>query len=225
MTTSARNPDVVFPDDWGQSILTAELGTVAALVGEGFERIVRVLNPAYALADGHWKPVLWVEIAAARDRQLDLGASSFKEVSGVVLHSGAAGTGWTIEPEVGGDPKVLLEVASVLRRFTKDPAAVAFGVWDGFSAIRDLEDATVRLESRHYVVTRGPIGGIVDPTGYGPPANLAWSDSPEWLVVSDIDLPASYVAGPSDVADALLRHPDLECIEVSSETRLSEPLS
>ncbi len=194
---------------------------MASLVGVGFPAMVRVCNPAYRIVDGGGVPVRWREMAAARGVKVDLASCSFFDAAGVRLHSGDAGAGWEIEPRVGGDPRVLVEVVSVLRRFTADPARVGMGVWDGYAGLRDRFPGTMRVGRLAYHPTVGPLGCVVDPTGWGYPANLAWTG--EWLMVSDVDLPSTYVAGSEELAAALVSDGDLEAVRVDRDTPVDEP--
>lgn len=50
--------------------------------------------------------------------------------------------------------------------------------------------------------------------------HLWWPEDRAWVVVSEIDYDSTLVAGTQALAEALLEHPDIECLEVSPDTSL-----
>jgi hypothetical protein len=67
----------------------------------------------------------------------------------------------------------------------------------------------VSLPSREYLLFRGRPR---DAEGWEHGPNLWWPDDHAWCVASEIDLPYTYVGGPPELVDAILRHPAIEAL-------------
>ncbi len=224
MSQRTFSPKSRFPKAWHASMSTSPKGTVASLVGDRFERVVRVLNPLHTVGDGR-PPVRWSEIASSNGRLVDLACCSYFDISGKILHSGKSEFAGLEEPLAGGDPSVLISIANGIRRSSDVPSSALFAVWDGFGSQRTVTTESFLIgRLSYFVIESTSLDRIVDPLGRGQPANLAWSEQSNWLVASPIDLPSTYVAGSIGMVGTLLDDPGLECAEVHPSFSTLEPL-
>jgi hypothetical protein len=77
-------------------------------------------------------------------------------------------------------------------------------------ATRSLpERKRVRLPNRDYLLFREPLAKA---EGWEDGPNLWWPDDRAWCVASEIDLPYTYVGGPKDLVDAILKSPAIEAL-------------
>jgi hypothetical protein len=67
----------------------------------------------------------------------------------------------------------------------------------------------VRLPHRDYLLFREPLAKA---EGWEDGPNLWWPDDRAWCVASEIDLPYTYVGGPKELVDAILRSPAIEAL-------------
>jgi hypothetical protein len=67
----------------------------------------------------------------------------------------------------------------------------------------------VKLPNRDYLLFRGPIAKA---EGWEDGPNLWWPDDQAWCVASEIDHPYSYVGGPHELIDAIVKDPALESL-------------
>lgn len=215
-----------FHSSWLDSIAKADVGTVAALVGRSFGSFARVLHPAYRLRFGQADPVAWANLGGSTEEPPDLASCSFFEASGCLLHSGDTGRNWDIEPKVGELTMTVLR--TVLRSL--DPIAsendeVNLGFWTGYRHMSERSDSPCqfRVGKRTYVAYRSPRSQIASLSEDRGP-NLVWSPNSDWLVVSDVDLPSSYVGGDPQAVSRLLRS-GLDVVSVGPDTRVAEPVA
>jgi hypothetical protein len=55
-------------------------------------------------------------------------------------------------------------------------------------------------------------GSITQAAGWQDGPNLWWPDDRTWCVASEIDLPYTYVGGPKNLIDEILRSAELEAV-------------
>jgi hypothetical protein len=67
----------------------------------------------------------------------------------------------------------------------------------------------VRLPGRDYFLFTGP---VVVAQGWNEGPNLWWPHDKTWFVASEIDFPYTYVGGPKDAIDEILKHPAIEAL-------------
>jgi hypothetical protein len=67
----------------------------------------------------------------------------------------------------------------------------------------------VRLPGRDYLLFRGPVARA-EGWEHGP--NLWWPDDHAWCVASEIDFPYTYVGGPSELIEEIVKDPALEAL-------------
>ena len=209
--------NTAFPEEWRRSVASVGLGRVQSLLGDRFEAYLRIMHPAYRIAACALEPVCWTTMAGPG---ITLEDASFRDVSGIPLHSGRTSRSWDLEPRVGGDAHVTLNLLEHLRAETRHPDAVMLGLWDGYGVdpVGMAPSQPLDLGRRRYLVTAGPLSLSCDLTGAGHHANLFWPPECTWAVACDIDLPSTYVGGTAELIEHLREDPALESVEVQPET-------
>ncbi len=111
----------------------------------------------------------------------------------------------------------------MLRRHTRTPDEVFFGVWSGFGFIV-AEAPTLQLPAREHWLVRGPIDLAVANLAEEPSeqsASLWWPADRAWFVATDIDLVTTFVGGSTACVADLLGHPLLETAQVPADQRFT----
>jgi hypothetical protein len=190
--------------------------SVGTLVPVAFERYVRLLHPARAVAGA---PVRWDAVAAWSGRTIHaLAQWEFLERPvGIV----ASMPPFNEPPPTGGlPPASLARLLEVLTAHTGTPDHCFIGVWEGYGWLDRADpgwDRELALDQRTFLMRPGPIDGA---SGIGwawpndgfaqEPPTIIWPADRAWFVASDVDLDSTYVGGTSVLAAALIDHPDLE---------------
>lgn len=130
------------------------------------------------------------------------------------------------------------ELARLLREHTTTPQRCWFGIWDGYGWDRPAVAYTrgsepvklsprltdpvpvpvrtgprVRLPSRDYLLYTGPVeAGLAFLPEQRELADLWWPTDRAWFVYGDVDLNATYVAGPAELIETLLASAELEAL-------------
>jgi hypothetical protein len=213
--------------EWVRDRLTAPNGScVTSVVPAGFDAYARILHPASAVDGTGEHPVSWAEVAASSGLELRDDAC---------FHSVAlppqAGPG--LAPSCRPPRRGSLGAAEtgalvgVLRAATSTPERCCFWLWEGYAwqgGVGDpipagvLDGPRVSLSRRDYVFYSGPAEAattVAEPEVQT--ANLWWPEDRAWCVVSDIDLPWTYVAGTDETVAVLLAAPGLEVLRARPE--------
>jgi hypothetical protein len=101
-----------------------------------------------------------------------------------------------------------------LRRRMQDAAEVEIRDWRGL-----IEGAAVlRLPDRPMWLLEGPLAAVREfYAHYRHPPNLWWPRDRAWCVGTEVDLMTTYIAGSSELVDALLADDRLEALAVSAD--------
>jgi hypothetical protein len=112
-----------------------------------------------------------------------------------------------------------------LRPFTSTPEQCWFCIWEGFGFLdhRAYRDAPrVEVENRAYLLYGGPLEAVTSfywgPTWQSP--NLWWPDDRAWCVVTEIDLPETYLGGSKSCIDQILSDGGFEAIPTTPDARV-----
>lgn len=125
---------------------TGAPGTWGSMVGATWPAVARVLHPAYRVVDGETTAVRWAQLGSG----LGPGTSWF-DLTGRRLHSGANGPGWDAEPAVGPlDPAVTVPLLRRLRAVQE--AQLYVGEWNGYGNAWPLAQV-VEAGNRGWVLT------------------------------------------------------------------------
>ena len=183
-------------DNWPQ---------ITSFVPTGFEAYARVLHPADEPGNGSGRLVRWREVA---------------EWSGMPLRDDAQFHSIAMPPNrpetespVVQGPRIgtlyapdALALASIGERWTATADRCWFCVWEGYGWHPDSlrQGPRVHLPNRDYVMCTGPVASVLGalssaPTERSP--NLWWPEDRAWCVASEIDLPWTYVGGPSEMIE------------------------
>jgi hypothetical protein len=131
---------------------------------------------------------------------------------------------WDQAPARGHLPVgVAGHLVAVLRRHTRTPDDVFFGVWSGFGFI--VGDAPLlELPAQGYWLVRGPIGLATANMAEEPSeqsVSLWWPADRAWFVATDIDLVTTFVGGSAACVADLVRRPGLEIARVPVDQRFT----
>lgn len=181
---------------------------VSTFVPETFPAVVRVLNPFVGAAG---RKLLWA--AASRE----LGIPMDGAVNGDRLcRDYEAKTGEKINVDFGTlDYEVASALADVLSRHTATPDQCFFGVWAGYSEIRnELAQAPVVIlpPAREMYLLEGPIETATEAVDeQRSRRSLRWWPADQaWCVGNDLYADSVYVAGSEKCVSALMDDPRLE---------------
>jgi hypothetical protein len=103
-----------------------------------------------------------------------------------------------------------LELASLLSRLSSD--------FNCYYKVHEIPYIATEVPL-HYHGSISEILSIPVPGKWKAP-EYWWSSTHDWCICSDYDMSFTLVAGPSRLADSILRSPAFEAIEVSPETRI-----
>ena len=234
--------EAVTDADWLAARLAPfEAHRVASVVPSGFAAYARVLHPAEDPDHGE-RLVRWREVAAWSSTELGSGTQFHaialppSEAEGPAPWSGQGPHRGSLYP---GDAVVL---AGILRRFTSVPERCSFLLWDGYGITgpkcgdrssgglaapmpRSLRRGLrVHHPGRDYLSYTGPveaISALAVLVGDGQCANLCWPADRSWCVASEIDLSWTYVAGSTELVEALCADGRIEALAASPEGPLT----
>jgi hypothetical protein len=198
---------------------------VGSLVPPVFDHYVRVFHPAVRYVGDDDVEVRWTEVAVA-NRTLAHPVMEWASLTGSMdfFEDADQSPLWDQAPARGHLPVVVADaLVEVLRRHTRTPDDVFFGVWSGFGFI--VGDAqTLELPGRDHWLVRGPIELAAANMAEEPSeqsASLWWPADRSWFVATDIDLVTTFVGGSAACADDLLGHPALEAAAVPADQRFT----
>lgn len=107
-------------------------------------------------------------------------------------------------------------LARLLREHTTTPERCWFGIWDGYGWDRPAAAPTVprvQLPHRDYLLYAGAVeAGLAFLQTQREIADLWWPTDRAWCVYGDVDLNATYVAGSTELIEALMASVDLEAV-------------
>jgi len=221
------------PARWLIEEVRGPRGRVSHLLPARFEAYVAVFHPAWQWTLSGTKrhderPVSWATVAAANQRRYS-AQMQWPGVTGSFryLDQESQPETWKAPPERGTMPaEVSAELMALLSSTEASSEQWWFGVWQGYREVAPpfVSGSGFRLPDRDYWLMHGEPHDSLEPV-FGPPdrqlANLWWPPSQDWLVVTDIDLDRTYIAGSCSLADELLSHPLLESLPVSLEDPLA----
>jgi hypothetical protein len=224
--------ELIEEGDWiGDRLATPVGSTVTSIIPGGFPAYARILHPAVlAGAEEEDGQARWSQVSAWSGLELRPNAQ---------FHSVALPPQGPVRPELAGcrpprkgiltaaDCSVL---ASLLRPHTTTPEGCWFCLWEGYAwqgvksnpiPAEILDGPRVSLPRREYVLFGGPVEAAtaIDNAAFTP--NIWWPADQAWCVVSAIDLPWTYVAGPAAVIEELVADSDLEVLPAGPEDRVS----
>ncbi len=212
----------MFPEGWLRSIEIAARGTVQSLIGNRFDSYARILHPATAPDGGNLR---WSQVAHASGFAFDPARSSWYDISQQTLRNASARgrrTLWDAPPEEGL-PSTIQHVLLGILSDTQglEDSLIAYVEHIGDSVLRGPGClGIVEIHHRRFGVYQHdqPLQDKV----LSPNPNMWWSAKAGWLVVSDYDLPCSYVGGSSGLVERILADPRLECAVVTPDTPFHE---
>jgi hypothetical protein len=229
--------ELIEEGDWIRDRLATPVGsTVQSVIPAGFQVYARVLHPAIVATDGENVEsrengeARWAQVAAWSGLELRPNAQ-YHSVAlpprGPVSAELAACRAPRKGSLTAGD---CASVAAVLRAHTTTPDRCWFCLWEGYAwqGLRSspipaeiLDGPRVSLPRRDYVLFGGPVeaAAAIDGAAFTP--NIWWPADRAWCVVSAIDLPWTYVAGPAPMLAELARHGDLEVFPAEPDDRVS----
>jgi hypothetical protein len=218
--------DTIDAADWIAERLSVEnWPQITSLVPAGFQAYARVLHPADEPSNGSGRLMRWREVA---------GWSGIPLRDDAQFHSIAMPPNRpaTESPVVQG-PRLgslyapdALALANIGERWTATADRCWFCVWEGYGWHPDSlrHGPRVQLPRRDYVMCMGPVASVLGPLSGAPmerSPNLWWPHDRAWCVASDIDLPWTYVGGPSGMIEELLSDEGLEALRVD----LNDPVT
>lgn len=207
------------PASWIEpGLSTATVTQVHSLVPSGFERYVRILNPAeIENGDRSVTPVRWADVA---------------RVSGAIAHAGmqfaaiSANTSpsrafWDYGPQrnSGGEfaCRYIYRLAELLADHTRTPRACFFGFWEGNTAFSGVDRTIPRIalgkDGIRYYLLSGDVSRAGDPF-HGLLAHLWWPADRAWFVAAHFDFDSIFVGGTAACIDELVLAPDLEAWDI-----------
>jgi hypothetical protein len=232
--------------EWIRERLRGWAATVISIVPEGFEAYARVLHPAETPGNGPSRLIRWREVADwagvplrpdAQFHSVALPPNTPPTESPIFGQGPAEGNLY------GPDLRVVAEIAG---SWTSTPDQCWFCIWDGYGwdnqvpltphsqgVISRLPDPIppsvragprVRLPGRDYFLFGGSVEAAADCLTITLPEqspNLWWPQDHAWCVATEIDLPWTYVGGPSGMIDQLLRDDRIEVLPAFPEDVLN----
>jgi hypothetical protein len=223
--------ELIEEGDWIRDRLATPVGsTVESIIPGGFQAYARVLHPAVIATDEEDGQARWAEVAAWSGLELRANAQ-FHSVALPPHGPVSAELASSRAPRKGsltaGDCSA---VAALLRPHTATPERCWFCLWEGYAwqgvksnpiPAEILDGPRVSLPRREYVLFGGPVeaAAAIDGAAFTP--NIWWPADRVWCVVSAIDLPWTYVAGPAPMIAELLNHADLEVLPAEPDDRVS----
>lgn len=216
--------------DWLKERLASPAGsTTASIVPGGFEAYGRVLHPARLVEgeDDGGREARWTEVAKRSGMPL-LPNARFHSVALPSEARDGAKLSECRPPRRGSlTPGDAAALASVLRYHTADADRTWFCFWDGHAwqgplaeaiPIDVLDGPKVGIGRREYLLYEGPVEAAVALADAGSQtANVWWPADRSWCVVSDLDLPWTYVAGSAHLIAQLVDHGDLEVLPANAD--------
>ena len=218
--------DDVSPGDWiAPTLRPFDEHVVGSLVPPVFDEYARVFHPAIRYDGDDDVEVSWADVALA-NRTVAHPAMEWGSLTGSMEFFEDADQSplWDQAPARGHLPVGVAEVlVEVLRRHTRTPDDVFFGVWSGFGFI--VADApTLALPAREHWLVRGPIDLAAVNLAEEPSeqsVSLWWPADRAWFVATDIDLVTTFVGGSAACVADLLGHPLLEAAPVPADQRFT----
>lgn len=217
--TPLTDPDAA---RWISPARSFELGTVGSLVPGHFEQYIALPHPIHAYATGllTWREVAEaarVEVAAVRNPSdlLDHVPDEFmSRLRFDARDVDLAG------PDPGNLPlAVVRQLVHVLGPDDLQTSTI-FAIWDGWGArTPDMQLGTHLSRGNrgwhlmHAPLVMATVGFTEGPFSHGLGPGMWWPRDASWIVVTDVDLIASYVGCSSRHADALMAS-DIECFDV-----------
>ncbi|GAB3304895.1 hypothetical protein EK0264_04275 [Epidermidibacterium keratini] len=211
--------------DWIRRGRVAEVGTVDSLVPRVFEKYLVIPHPIWAQARAS---VRWSDVAARAGLDLADVPRPSRRVAELPSEVTKRLPIETSEVRLSGpDPGhlptgVIVPLIEVLGGGDLQTSTV-FATWDGWGARTPAMSAGahVSIGSRGWYLLQAPLAmaavGFVDgPVNQGLGPGMWWPVDRSWIVISDVDLEASYVGCSTTAADELLAS-DIECFLVAPD--------
>jgi hypothetical protein len=211
---------------WSQHVATS-------VIPNGFEAYARILHPAQVPSEGRdlvrWSDVSqWSEVPMSRSVQWhEIALPRFPRTTRAP---------WWGQGPAEGDPyrDDLLSLVDVLTPLTDAAERCFFCLWNGHfqtNAVAygsgttsvalprpDSPPRLVELPNRSYGLFEGALTGVtsidIAHRRNGQPPNLWWPSDRSWIVVSEIDLPWTYVGGSTALIERVLADARLESLAV-----------
>ncbi len=191
-------------------------GTVAGVVGNGWQRYYRFPHPAYNRVDDVVTPVSWSAVAALRGIAADVSSASWFDLSGVRPHLGRPIPGVAEEPSEGMHEQTLKPILALTLAAAAGDTTVWTARWLGYNEVEDLSDETADRVTVHHEAYVARRVEVARPGRWLTTANYVWGVSGHWLLCANIDCMSTYVgvrevndlAWPDDVEVALVT-PDM----------------
>ena len=137
------------------------------------------------------------------------------------------GDAWITGPREGSlEPDLARTLQSVLARAAEDSEPYWFGIWEGFGYLTEAQRAAPAIQApgRRWHLFRGPLDHLarsfVEDWFENQTANLAWPESRNWCLATEIDAEVTYVGGSKELVSAILDEPGLEAVPASLDERL-----
>jgi hypothetical protein len=198
--------------------------TLRSWIPAGFECYARILHPAYIIIGKEWStrevPVPWTVVSEWSGKPLH----ATSHIQDLMLR--ADGHDWRKRGEGGGEPhQGELERTSLscllahLAERTTTPNEIWMLIWTGYGGPADTIGLPVEVSEaltgsgRKYVLRLGAIVSLADdsdnPLVENPPT-FWWPADRTWFASSDIDASSTYVGGPHELIEKILKDPSLE---------------
>lgn len=186
--TTLRRLLAVAEGDWVEDRLIKGRGNrvpAGAVVPTGFDRVVRVLNPA---GDGR----SWAQVAADEGRVMH----PLAQWCGIYPAFTGTGRSSDVDPEEGSMPP---RVQRAVLDHCVATGPVFYAVWDGFGFWEEPHSGPTMRGRGGYRLFTGPKAVLTTWPGMAPPwrqsANLIWPSDRSWCIATDIDWDSTLVAG------------------------------
>jgi hypothetical protein len=184
---------------------------VGSVIPVGFEAYARIFHPVL-LPDGQHER--WRDIAERNGRTVhpEMQFHLIDTPRGEAPPAGYSGAG----PSCGRLPlETRRALVERLQSITGPQDDVWLCAWEGYGDIDDQDvEARVELPARSYLLARGSLATALESAQeqWDQSANLWWPDDRAWFVTTEIDYAWTYLGGPAQLIDDVLRDPRIEAL-------------
>ena len=195
---------------WLKDALIGFASDVVSIVPSGYPAYARLLHPAYRSSTDEPTRASWQSVADLAGLAIDK-TIQWEDVIAPLPEQAFK----FFEPPLEGtlDQETCEELMPILKAHTSTPSLCWYGVWDGYSYLREAcrNASRISLNGRRYYLLRGalPLSPASLCTGpFFQWANIFWPDDRAWCVASEVDFRSTYIAASvGAIVDLLARFP------------------